>query len=137
MQKPTIEAEVYNNNSKCELGNKKSSKLIRFHSANYNRGRENGKRKSKRIYRISQNIRITKVCLESLLSESFPSLGVTVHLIPTSMPSNTVLISESAVGAVHILIWSYSCMFLPPVSTAIRASEFYFVGALNDLLYIP
>ena len=36
-------------------------------------GREEGK-KSKIIYRISQNIRIINVFLESLLSESFPSL---------------------------------------------------------------
>ena len=33
------------------------------------------------------------------------------------MPSNTVLIPGPAVGAAHILIWSYSCVFLPPVST--------------------
>ena len=40
------------------------------------------RKKSKRIYRTSQNVRIINVFLESLLSESFPSLGVTVHLIP-------------------------------------------------------
>ena len=49
------------------------------------------------------------------------------------MPSNTVLISGPAVGASQILIWFYSCVFLPPMSTAIRASEFSFVGALNVL----
>ena len=85
-------------------------------------GEKNGKRKSKIIYRTSQNIRITKVCLESLLSESFPSLGVTVHLT-----SNTVLISGPTVEAAQILIWSYSCVFLPPMSTAIRT----FVGTLS------
>ena len=53
------------------------------------------------------------------------------------MPSNTVLISGPAVGAAQILIWSYSCVFLPPMSTAIRASVFSFVGVLNVLLYIP
>ena len=53
------------------------------------------------------------------------------------MPPNTVLISGPAVGAAQILIWSYSCVFLSPVSTAIRASAFSFVGALNGLLYIP
>jgi len=42
-----------------------------------------------------------------------------------------------AVGAAQILIWSYSSVFLPPMSTAIRTSVFSFVGALNDLLYIP
>ena len=38
------------------------------------------KKKSKRNYRTSQNTRIINVFLESLLSESFPSMGVTVHL---------------------------------------------------------
>ena len=53
------------------------------------------------------------------------------------MPSNTVLTAGHAVRAAQILIWSYSCMFLPQMSTVIRASVFSFVGALNDLLYIP
>jgi len=44
------------------------------------RGEEKRKTKSNRIYRASENIRLIKVFLESLLSESFPSLGVTVHL---------------------------------------------------------
>ena len=38
-----------------------------------------------RIYRTSQNI-IIDVFLESLLSESFPSLGVTVHLTSLGCP---------------------------------------------------
>ena len=42
------------------------------------------------------------------------------------MPSNTVLPSGPAMGAAHILIWSYSCVFLPPMSTAVRASAFSF-----------
>ena len=53
------------------------------------------------------------------------------------MPSNTVLISGPAVEAAQILIWSYSCVFLPPMPTAVRTSAFSFVGALNVLLYIP
>ena len=53
------------------------------------------------------------------------------------MPSNTVLISGPAVEAAQILNWSYSCVFLPPMSTAIRASAFSFLEALNGLLYIP
>ena len=53
------------------------------------------------------------------------------------MPSITVLVSGPAVGAAQILIWSYSCVFLPPMSTAIRTSAFSFVGALNVLLYSP
>ena len=53
------------------------------------------------------------------------------------MPSNGVLTSGPAVRAPQILIWSYSCVFSPPISTAIRTSAFSFVGALNSLLYIP
>ena len=53
------------------------------------------------------------------------------------MTSNTVLISGPAVGAAQILIWSYSCVFLPPMSPAIRASAFSVVEALNGLLCIP
>ena len=49
------------------------------------------------------------------------------------MPSNTVLISGRAVEAARILIWTYLCVFLPPVSTAIRASAFSSVGALSVL----
>ena len=58
-----------------------------------------------------------------------------LHLRRT--PSNTLLISGPAVRAAQILIWSYSFLFLPPISTAIRTCVFSFVGALNDLLYIP
>ena len=49
---------------------------------------EEGKKekKSKRIYRASQNIRRINVFLESLLSESFPLLAVTVHLTSLGCP---------------------------------------------------
>ena len=47
---------------------------------------EEKEKKSKEIYRTSQNIRIINVFLESLLSESFPSLGVTVHLTSLGCP---------------------------------------------------
>ena len=53
--------------------------------------------------------------------------------LPPWMPSNTVLVSGPAVGAAQILIWSYSCVFLPPMSKAIRTSVFSFVGALSVL----
>ena len=53
------------------------------------------------------------------------------------MPYNTVLISGPAVGAAQILIWSYFCVFLPPMFTAIRTSAFPLVSALNHHLYIP
>ena len=52
-----------------------------------------------------------------------------------SMLSITVLISGPAVQAAQILIWSYSSVFLPPMSTAIRSSVFSSVGDLN-VLYI-
>ena len=71
----------------------KKKSLIRFHSANkisnYNRGekmKKERKKKSKRIYRTSQNIIIINVFLESVLSMSFPSLGVTVHLTCLGCP---------------------------------------------------
>ena len=88
------------------------------------------------MYRTSQNIRMINVFLELLLSESFSSLGVTVHLTSLGCPSTLCLVSAPAMGASQILIWPYSCVFLPPMSTAIRASAFSFVGALNGLLYI-
>ena len=75
-----------------------------------------------------------KCFLESLLSEFFPSLGVTVHL---ALLGCTVLISGPAVEAAQILIWSCSCVFLPPMFTAIRTSTFSFVAALDVLSYIP
>ena len=88
-------------------------------------------KKSKSIYKTSQKIRIINVSLESLLSECFPSLRVSPLHFPR-MPPNTVLISKPAVGAAQTLIWFYSCVFLPPMSTAVRASAFSFVAALND-----
>ena len=75
----------------CNCNKKKKKKLkslIRFHSANEtgnsNRGRWKKRKKEKkekytRNYR-SQNIRIINVFLESVLSESLPALGITVHL---------------------------------------------------------
>ena len=43
-------------------------------------------KKSKRFYRISQKIRIINIFIESLLPESFPSLGVRVHLTSLGCP---------------------------------------------------
>ena len=56
----------------------------------------------------------------------------------TSSPQDTLPLCQfgPAVETAQILIWSYSCMSLPLMSTAIRTSGFSFVGALNDLLYI-
>ena len=118
---------------------KKAQSLLRFHSANkidkYNIDGGKGKKRKERIYRTSQNIRIINVFPESLLSESFPLLGVLVHLTSLWCPQ-TLLISGPVVGAAQVLIWSYS-VFLPAMSTAISTSAFSFVGALNDLLHIP
>ena len=94
MQKLNVETEVYNNNKNVTEGGKKLKSLIRFHSANkignYSGGeagrKEKQKTKLKRIYRASKNMRIIHVFLESLLSESFPSLEVTVHLISLGCP---------------------------------------------------
>ena len=63
---------------------------------------------------MSQNI-IINAFPESLLSESFPQLGVTVHLASLGCPP-TLLISGPAVGAAQILIWSCFCVFSPPMS---------------------
>ena len=79
---------------KCDLEKKKFKSLIGYLSANkisnYNRGGKKGGGKGKkfqRIYRTSQNIRIINVFLESLLQgESFPFLGVTVHLTSLGCP---------------------------------------------------
>ena len=119
---------------------KKLQSLIGLLSVNkiddYNRGgKGRGRKKSKSIYRTSQKVRIINVFLESLLSESFPLLEVAVHLTSLLCPPK-LLISGPAVGATQILIWSYSCVFFSPISTAIRTSVFPFVGALNVLLCI-
>ena len=53
---------------------------------NYNRVGKKEKKKKKRTYRTNQNIRMINVFLESLLSESFPSLGVTVPLTSLGCP---------------------------------------------------
>ena len=98
--------------------------------------RKRKEKKCKRIYRTNQKLRTINIFLESLLSESFPSLGVSPPHLPR-MPSNTVLISGPAVRAAQILIWPYSYVFLPPMSTAIRTSALSFVGALKGLIYIP
>ena len=70
--------------------------MVRFHSVNkvnsYNKAWGEGgtkrkeKKNSKRIYRTRQNIRIISVFIESLLPESFPSLGVTVHFPSLGCP---------------------------------------------------
>ena len=120
--------------------------LIKFHSANkidnYNKGGKK-KKKSKRIYRSSQNLRRINVFLESLLSECFPLLGVTVHLTSLGCPLTLCRSLDLLWGLAQILIWSYSSVFVPPMSTAIRTSLCVCVcvcvcrgGAFSDLLSI-
>ena len=136
---------------------KKLRSLIRFHSANkidnYSRAGRRGKKKktvkkkkskSKRIYRTCQSIRIIHVFLEST---AVRVLSLTGSHSPPDLPrmhSNTVLISGPAVGVAEVLIWSYSCVFLPPMPMANRNSAlfgffffFFLVGALSVLIYIP
>ena len=50
-------------------------------------GREKKKKKIQKNLKNKSNIRIINVFLESLLLESFPSLGVTVHLTSLGCPS--------------------------------------------------
>ena len=116
---------------------KKLKSLIRFHSANkicnYNRGWKKGWKKKEKVHKNLQNKSkpknnkyfswVTVVRVLSLSGSQSPP-----HL--PRMQSNTVLISGPAVGAAHILIWSNSYVFLPPMSSAIRTSAFSFVGAL-------
>ena len=92
-------------------------------------GDEGKKKKRKNPKESTEQQKIINIFLESLLSESLPYLP--------RMPSNSVLISGPAVGAVQFLIWFYSHVFLPPMCTAVRASAFSFVGPLYGLLYIP
>ena len=92
-------------------------------------GRE---KKSKRIDRTSQNMSFSWVPAVRVLSRT--GSHSPPHL--PRMPSNIVPISGPAVRAAQILIWFFSYVFLPPVSTAVRTSAFSFVGALNNLLYI-
>ena len=145
LQKPNVEAEVYNSNKKCDWGTKTLKSLIRFHGANKtnNRGwkqKKNPKESTEQVKTESteqvkhkSNRRfpwLTAVRVLSLAESHSPT-----HLPRT--PSNTVLISRPAAGAAKILIWPYSCVFLPPMSTAIRNSTFSFTGALKILLYSP
>ena len=48
--------------------------------------RKKERKKSKRNYKTSQNLRIINIFLESLWSGSFPSLGDTVHLTSLGCP---------------------------------------------------
>ena len=119
---------------------KKLQSLIGFLSANKidNRaGRGKGEKEKKSEKNLQNKSKhknnrcfswVTAVRVLSLAGSHSPP-----HL--SRMPSNTD--PGPAVGAAQILIWSYSYVFLPPMSTAIRSSASSFVGTLNGLLYIP
>ena len=75
----------------------------------------------------------------SFLSFSLQSPFLTESHRPSRLPritSNTALVSGCVVGTVQTLIWSYSCVFLPPKSTVIRASVFSlcpFIYSINTV----
>ena len=73
---------------------------------------------------------------------SIPAVSVlflTVSHSPAHLPrmlSTTGLVSGPVVGAAQTLIWFYSGMFLPLISTSTSASAFSIQGTLTVLLYI-
>jgi len=125
---------------------RKLKSLIGFLGANkidkYNRGRW-GERKEKRNEKIQKNLQNKSKYKNNKCFYWVTAVRVLSHAGNHSQPylprrpSNTVLVSGPAVQAAQVLIWPYSCVFLTPMSTAIRASAFSFVGALNVLLHIP
>jgi len=108
--------------------------MLRFHSANKidNRaGRGKGEKEKKSEKNLQNKSKhknnrcfswVTAVRVLSLAGSHSP-----LHL--PRMPSNTVLVSGPAVRAAQILIWSCSGVLLPPLSTAIRTSVFFFCGS--------
>ena len=84
-----------------------------------------GKKKEKNPKESTEQVKTKNKCFSWVTAVSVLSLTGS-HSPPhlPRMPSNIVLISGPALGAVQILILSYSCVFLPPVSTDIRTSAF-------------
>ena len=125
-----------------EEAKKKLKSLIGFLSAKKNQQQQQrgGKKKKKKIQKNLHNKskNNNNKCFSCVTAVRV--LSCTRNHSPPylpRMPSNTVLISGPAVGAAQILIWSYSYVFLPKISRAIRTTVFSFVGGLNVLLYIP
>ena len=96
---------------------------------NKNSNREKKKRKGKKArinHRANQNMRIIlNVFFLSQLSAYFPPAR---RHSPPLPPKEALqcwggLISGPVVGISQTLIWSYSCVCVPPVSTACRALE--------------
>jgi len=93
---------------------------------NYNGvGGEGWGKKSKRIYRTSQKIIIINAFLVSLLSESFPMLGITIHLTSLGCPP-TLNWSLDLVGRFWVFflshtapgfqLWFYFHCFIPQLA---------------------
>ena len=120
---------------------KKLKSLIRFHSANKMDNYNGGGGKKTKQNKIQKNLQNkwkhkNQKCFSWVTAVgALPLAGLSPPHLPRT-PSSTVLVSGPAVGAAQTLIWPYACVFLPPMSTAIRTSVFYFVGALNIFLYI-
>ena len=86
-------------------------------------GKGKRKKKSKRIYRTSQNIRIINVFLESLPPECFHSLGVTVHLASLWCPPTLCWSLDLLWG--QLRFWSgppplCSCLQYPQLSELVH-----------------
>ena len=115
-------------------GEKNLKTLIRLHRANKvnNYGAGEGKKIQNNLQNKSKN-KNNKCFTWVTAVLSLPRSYSPSHLL--RIPSNTVLSSGPAVGVAQILMWSYSNVFLPPMSTAIRTSAFSFVGDLNDLFH--
>ena len=72
-------------------------------------GRKRKKNPKETTEQTSQNIRVINVFLESLLSASFPSRGVTVHLTCLGCPPTPlVLLLVQLVGRFWVLFLSYT-----------------------------
>ena len=116
---------------------KKLKSLIKVHSANkidnYNRVGEKKEKKTQKKLQDKSKYKKNK-CISWVSAVSiFPLTGS--HSPPhlPRMPPYTALVSGPAVGTAQTLIWSYTCVFLLPISTDIRSSAFSFMGALSVL----
>ena len=153
MKQAYIEAVVYNRNKNVteEILKTLLKSFIWFHSANkidnYNRGVRAGRKreKSRKIYRAGQKRRTIHVYLEPLLPESFPSPGITIHLSSLGYHSSLCWSVDLLCGQLTIESGSTPvCSYLqyPHVSELVPfllllLFVFFFIGAVNDLLYIP
>ena len=131
-----------------EKKRKKLKNLIRFHNVNKidNYNYRGGKKRTplpppkKKKKKNPKNLQKKSNHKNNKCFSWVRDLSLKRNRSPPHLPwmlSNTALISGPAVGTAQVLIWSYSCVFLPLMSTAIRTSVFSFVGALNVLLCIP